>query len=340
MFPFPALLCDIGGTNCRFGWAAEPGATVRMVGAVKTDDFPVFTDACRKIMDEQELAPASLLVCAAGPASGRSITLTNAAWTVDGPKVAAHLGLEQGLLLNDFEALALSLPSLKQEWLRPVIEKTADARGVRLVLGPGTGLGMSALVSTGRRYLALPTEAGHISFAPVGEEQEAIWSAIERVHDRITAESVLSGPGLARLHRARCLVLGIRPGAAAGDGFGDGELQAAEVTSVALEDDESAEADTVRLFWKLIAQFAGDMAISFVARGGVTLAGGVLPRIVPLLDRAAFAAAFAAKAPMQALAGSVPVRLLDGDGIVLHGMAALASSPDRYVIDYAERQWC
>lgn len=343
MFPFPVLLCDIGGTNCRFGWASEPDAPVRLIESVRTADHATFADACRLVMDAGKLQPASLIVCAAGPASGRCIDLTNAAWTIDGPEVVAELGLEQGLLLNDFEALALSLPSLKAEWLRPVIQTPGDPRGVRLVLGPGTGLGMSAMISTGRRYLALPTEAGHVSLAPVGEEQEAIWSTIERVHGRITAESVLSGPGLARLHNARCRVLGAKANVSAATdapGTAGGEVHAAEITKAAIADRESEEAATVRLFWKLAAQFAGDMAITFTARGGITLAGGVLPRILPLLDREVFAASFTAKAPMQALAGSVPVHLLDAEGAVLHGMAALASSPDRYVIDYAERQWC
>jgi glucokinase len=331
-FPFPALLCDVGGTNVRFAVAHAPGQRAEMVGMAKTDDFTGLVDAARHVMRDQPVAPRSLIACAAGPALGRTLQLTNASWRIDGVAVARDLGLAQGLLLNDFEAMAFALPSLGADDVRP-IGVGAPAPGHRLVLGPGTGLGVAALAEIDGRFVAMPTEAGHMDFGPVGDEEERLWPHIERFHGRVTAETVISGPGLERLYGARL----------AASGRARQRLTAAEITLAGLRQhaaDEAGDArETLRLFWKLAARFAGDMAIAFMARGGVTLAGGVLPRIEAVLDERAFRAAFEAKAPMDALARSIPTRLVVAQQAVLQGMAAIAARPDRFAIDYGARSW-
>ncbi|MDB5595043.1 MAG: glucokinase [Hyphomicrobiales bacterium] len=326
-FPFPALLCDIGGTNVRFAMAHAPGARAQVVGLARTDDFTGLVDAARHVMREQPLAPRSLVACAAGPALGRTLQLTNADWRIDGVSVARDLGLEQGLLLNDFEAMAFSLPSLGAEDVR-AIGPHAPGAGCRIVLGPGTGLGVAALAEIDGRFVAMPSEAGHVDFGPVGAEQERLWPHIERFHGRVTSETVLSGPGLERLYAARLTAAGapVR------------RLTAAEITLAGLREEGEAR-ETLRLFWRLAARFAGDMALVYMARGGVTLAGGVLPRIESLLDERAFRESFEAKSPMDALARSIPTRLVTAQQAVLHGMAAIAAQPERFAIDYGARNW-
>jgi glucokinase len=119
-FPFPVLLCDIGGTNARFSLAPAPGAPPRPGPHLKTGNFPSLEDALAAALAGLGRKPRSLIACAAGPVSGRAVKLTNADWTIDGADVAARAGLDQGLLLNDFEAQAFSLPVLEPAWVQPI----------------------------------------------------------------------------------------------------------------------------------------------------------------------------------------------------------------------------
>ncbi len=111
------------------------------------------------------------------------------------------------------------------------------------------------------------------------------------------------------------------------------------MTTAALADTGSEEAASVRLYWRIVARFAGDMAVTFVATGGVTLSGGVLPRLVDLLDEGVFRQAFEDKAPVDSLAKRIPTRLVTREDAVLVGMAAIASTPSRYGVDYGSRAW-
>ena len=339
LFPHPLLLCDIGGTNVRYSISAEPGAPAVFLNRAKTHAFPGLAQATRALLGELPIAPRSMIVCAAGPVAGRSLKLTNADWLIDGAQVAAELGLEQGLTLNDFEAMAYCLPVLTRDDVRLIGQTPEPLRaGPRLVLGPGTGLGLSALIEVDGRVAAIPSEGGHVNFGPLGAYEEQLWAHLERAHGRITAEAVMSGPGLERLHAARLAMLGQTRLGQTRLGQPPQGLTAAQITKAGLHA-EGHERESLRLLWTLIARFSGDMALAFFARGGVTLAGGVLPRIVSLLDDQAFRAAFEDKAPMGALVASIQTRLIVTDHAALSGMAAIGATPERYAIDYSTRLW-
>jgi glucokinase len=205
------------------------------------------------------------------------LSLTNAAWTLDGAELADRLQLEQGLLLNDFEAQALAVPALRPEWKRQIGPLPAEAAGdgLRLVLGPGTGLGMAALLTVDGRHTPLASESGHSDLGPVGAEEEAFWPSIEKVRDRVSAEAVVSGPGLLRLHNARL----------ASEGKRAPKIDDSALVERALQDRSGEEARSVRAFWRLTARFAGNMALALLPRQGVVLSGGVLPRIAGLRRR-------------------------------------------------------
>jgi glucokinase len=329
VMPFPALVCDVGGTNARFALQSTPDAPLGAVVHLKTGDFPGLVEAGEAAIGSLGVRPHSLVVCGAGPVDGRRLKLTNAPWVIDGPEAARRLGLAQGLLFNDFEAQALSLPAIPRAWARPIGPAAFGPRGPQVILGPGTGLGIGALIEASGRHTPLASEACHIDFGPVGDEESALWPFLERAHGRVTTESVMSGPGLARVHAARVAALG-RP---------KSSLDAPAVVAAALAHRGGAEAASLRLFWRIIARFAGDMGIAFVATGGVTLAGGVLPRIVDFLDDASFRGAFEDKAPVDGLARRIPTRLITHDDAVLVGMAAVAAKPQLYAIDFAGRAW-
>jgi glucokinase len=327
-FPLPVVLCDIGGTNVRAAFARAPGEAPGTLLHTETHNHAGLAEALEALAGSWPERPRSLIVCAAGPLQGRRLKLTNADWTIDGPEIAEALRLDEGLLLNDFEAQALSLPALRSQWIHAIGNVPAAPTGLRLVLGPGTGLGAAALAEIERRFLPLATEIGHTGFGPGSAEEEAIWPHLERVHDRITAESVISGPGLVRVHHARLATRDLAPDHADGVAIVEGALSGG-----------TEEIETICLFWRLVARLSGDLALTFLATGGISLAGGILPRIVGLLDPQEFRKIFEAKAPLEDVARAIPTQvIMSGEG-VLAGMAALAAEPERYVIDYGARCW-
>jgi glucokinase len=328
-FPFPALVCDTGGTNVRFALVTEPGAPLGEVVHLQTGDYPGLPEAIEAAIPKLGTRPLSMVACGAGPVDGRTLKLTNAPWVMDGPEAARRTGLKQGLLLNDFEAQALSLPTIPAAWEHRIGPLKFGTKGPQVILGPGTGLGVAALVEADGRYTPVSSEACHIDFGPVHPEEFAIWPHLERAHGRITSESVISGAGLARVHRARVMAKGAP----------DPNLDPPTVTAAASADPNGEEAESLRLYWRIVARFAGDMAVTFVATGGLTLSGGVLPRVVDFLDEAEFRKAFENKAPVDGLAKRVPTRLVTREDAVVVGMAALASTPDRYGVDYGSRAW-
>ncbi len=331
-FPLPRLLCDVGGTHIRFAAVEAEGLAPSLLSHGILASFAGFEDAARHAIASMNTPPASLLICAAGPVDGRSAQLTNRGWRLDGEVLAGSLHLKQGVLLNDFEAVALSLPALNGSSLVQVVgrEQSSSSGGPQLVLGAGTGLGLAALISDDGRHQAISSEAGHITLGPACEEDEAVFARVERPHGRLTAETLISGPGLERLHRARLILSGKEPAI---------EMSAAGIAENAGRYSSGVEAATVRHFWRIVARFASDMALVFAARGGVVLAGGALQKLYPMMDPQEFRACFLDKSPMQALIRGISVHMLKDEYAVLKGLARIAALPSEYSIDYESRRW-
>ncbi len=331
-FQFPVLVCDIGGTNVRVARQNAPEAVLSPPVFLRTDAFAGLAEALAGAGDIARGA-GSVIACGAGPVAARSLKLTNAGWHIDGPEVARQAKLSQGLLLNDFEAQALSLPVVRPQdcvVIKPGLAAAATQRGPQVILGPGTGLGTATLIEVGGCHAALASEACHTGFGPETDEDFALWPLLEKLHGRITVETLISGGGLERLHRGRLRLYALED---------VGAETAADIAQAALAQPDGAEADSVRKFWQLIGRFAGDMALMFMATGGVTLAGGILPRLEPLLQRDAFAKAFDAKAPIADQARPIGARLITAPDTVLSGMAAIACNPAHYALDYSTRAW-
>ncbi len=331
--PHPCLVADVGGTNARFAMAAAPDEPLSAIFRLPTGDHADFADTVRLAAAEAGFpAPRTLLVAAAGPISGLSVTFTNArtasgALTLHGPRLAAALSLDQGMLLNDFEALSLSLPFLKPRDMTPLGGGAGALGGPLLVVGPGTGLGVGALMSADGRLLPVASEGGHVEMGPVTAEDMALWPHLGL--DRVTAEELISGPGLLRLYRA-----------AARRGGGAPALDApAAVTEAALAGGDPAAREAALTMLRLLGRFAGDMALAFGATGGVFIGGGVTPRLAPLLAESGFREAFEAKGPQAGYLRAIPTRLIRSDHAALTGLAALAAAPGRFMLDYGNRLW-
>lgn len=246
----------------------------------------------------------------AGPVGDNGLTakITNLPWSVDAAACGAAFGLPPLRLANDFAAAAAGIAALDDAGLVTLRRGAPLADGVRLVIGAGTGLGMAVLAKEGDGFRILPGEGGHVGFSPQDETQLRIHAALLAEHGRVTWERVVSGPGLADIHRIL-----------AGE-----TLAAAAVTAAALGDSTSSARRSLDAFLAAYGAFAGDMALAVMARGGVFLAGGIAAKVLPALRTGPFLAAFDAKAEHGALAARMPIHAVIDEELGLKGAALLA----------------
>lgn len=279
---YPWLVADIGGTNARFGIVAGPGAVPEAVAVLNVAEHPTLPDAMAAYLagHADGARPGAACVAIAGPVKGDHYTLTNGSWSGS----VAGLGIPQSHVLNDFEALAISLPHLAGDDLVPLGGPAPVAGMVKAVLGPGTGLGVAGLVPAGDGWVPVPGEGGHVSVPAVTDLEFEIVKALRTDGlPYVDAEHLLSGSGLPRLHRGLALVRGIKTT----------RKSASEI--VAGDDDLCRE--TVEVFLALLGGFAGNVALTLGARGGVYLGGGVLPRIVDRVRDSDFRSRFELTGP-------------------------------------------
>lgn len=329
---FPCLLADVGGTNARFALLASVESEVSPMLRLDTAGEADFAETVRRAIASGGFpAPRSMLLAVAGPLAGRRAALSNARAdgrpvTVDGDALAEAFDLEQGLLLNDFEALSLSLPFLAGEALIQ-IGGPAPEPGPMMVVGPGTGLGVGGLVAHEGRWLPIASEGGHATLGPATAEERAFWPLLGDAP--LSAEDLLSGRGITRLYRAAVAQSGARP-------LDDSPPAVAERALAAAE---PAASEAVRRLFLLLARFAADMALVFGARGGAYIGGGIAPRLLPAMDRAAFLAAFQVDGRAGGYLSGVPLRMIVAPDAALIGLAAVARRPQDFALDYERRRW-
>ncbi|GAA3068588.1 glucokinase [Streptosporangium carneum] len=261
----PWLVADVGGTNARFGLVTRRGGGPEAVAVLAGAEYDGLPEAVAAYLAEHAggVQPGAACIAIAGPVKGDRYRLTNAGWSGS----VRDLGIPNAELLNDFEALAESLPYLGDGDLVS-LGGPAPSRGVKAVLGPGTGLGVGGLVPAAEGWVAIPGEGGHVTVPILDERDHEIVSALRADGlEHVVAEHLLSGPGLTRLHRALALVRGVRAP----------RLSASDIVA---RMDDSLCAETVEVFCGMLGTFAGNVALTLGARGGVYLGGGVLPRIV------------------------------------------------------------
>jgi glucokinase len=303
------LLADIGGTYSRFAFAGSDGRPHRVV-TIDNDAFPALDAAIGSYLEEIDTRPDAAVLAVAGPVNGQEIALTNRGWRFHLGDLAEQFGLARIHAINDFEALAWALPRLGENDTRRLGAGTQRGAplGAKVVLGPGTGLGVAALVPSGDSWQSVASEGGHASFGADTPEEEAVFSRLRR-RGHVSAETVLSGPGLARLH------LALHPETA--------PLAPETIVAHAQAGERSARA-TARLFVRLLGRFAGDVALTFKATGGVYITGGVAFGLGTLFDEALFRAAFEAHPPYERMLAAIPTHLVTCAEPGLLGCAALA----------------
>ena len=195
------LLADIGGSKSRFALANSAGRPERIL-IMDNDTVADLDGAISRYLDETGARPRAATLAIAGPIDGEEVALTNRAWRFRRAELAQRFGWSQLRIVNDFEAIAWALRNLAPNETRPLGPPLPPRDGVRAVLGPGTGLGVAALLPAGGHWHVVASEGGHASFGPQAMDEVEVFARLWKDCGHVSAESVLSGPGLVRLARA------------------------------------------------------------------------------------------------------------------------------------------
>jgi glucokinase len=325
----PWLVADIGGTNARFGLVTAPGGAPSHVEVLRCAHYPDLVDAVEAYLAKEKGVgrPTAACVAVAGPVGGDTFRLTNAAWNFSVSAARRALGLEHLSLVNDFGALALSLPHLGGADLVP-IGKAGRVPGLPMaVVGPGTGLGVSALIPQQGRWFPLATEGGHVTLPAETPLELEVAALLRRMLGQFSAETVLCGGGLVHLYRALCAVHDV-------DAL---DLSPAEVCARGHLSLDAVCVEVLRVFCALLGSFVGNVALTLGARGGVMLGGGILPRIADLLEKSDFRARFEDKSLMAGYLSAISTELIVAQYPALLGASAWLTQAHQPTTSLTER---
>jgi glucokinase len=327
----PTIVADIGGTNARFALIGADGVALGDPITIAVSDFADFDSALGDaVLPAFGHRPRSAALAVAAVIDGDRAQLTNGSWTIEPRRLVEAYGFDEVRLLNDFEALALAVPHLADDVLLPIGGGISRSDAPKLVIGAGTGLGVAALIPVEGRWLPMATEAGHTDFGPVDRRDFEIWPHLLRSGgERVSAEMLLSGPGIERLYVAVA-----RSGRAV-----DRSLSAPEIVDRAAARSDPAAAEAVDLFCSYLGRFAGSMALVFLPRGGVYVGGGIAPRLAEQLESGGFRKAFEDKHPFTAFVASIGTSLITHPEPALLGLTRLVTDPSRYLLDLSKRTW-
>jgi glucokinase len=301
----PALVADIGASTIRVALARANGALVSMRSfPLRSDENPETRLAAALLAAKPR--PDAAVLAVAGPVDGDQVTMTNFNWSFSQKTLMRSLKLKRMTVVNDFVAVAHALPALRPADLVSLPGGHKNAKGNLLACGPGSGFGVSALIPA-RRPIAIASEAGHMRLGAATADAARVVAHLVREMGTVVTEHVLSGPGLARLHRI----------------LTDRHESAEEIAAAARRGQAEAKA-TVDMFLRWFGRIAGDLALTFDARGGVYLAGGVSRALAPLVASSGFREAFENHPPYATRLAAIPLYVVVHPAPGLAGAAVLA----------------
>lgn len=309
---WPRLLGDVGGSNARFALETGPGV-IEDILTLPTARYPTLEDALRDYLAQtgaRRVAHAAIGI--ANPLNGDRVTMTNCHWSFSIEAARRALGLSTLLLLNDFTALALALPKLSAKELTQIGGGAPRPDSPLALIGPGTGLGVSALVPHPGGWRALAGEGGHVSFAPQDERESAVWRYAAARFGHVSAERLLSGPGISLIHQALC----------ERDGEDDAPREPSWISAQGLAGRDARCRETLEIFCGALGSAAGNLALTLGARGGVYIGGGIVPRLSGFFEQSPFRRRFEDKGRMSGYLADIPVYLITSAYPALQGVAA------------------
>ncbi|MCG2586289.1 glucokinase [Massilia sp. TS11] len=310
----PRLVADIGGTHARFALESAPGI-LSQAATLPCARYQRFEDAVTSYLAcFPELTVRHAVVAIANPVHGDSIRMTNHHWGFSVRAAAAALGFDTLLVVNDFAALAMAVPQLQAADLEQVGQGSRCAGAVIGLLGAGTGLGVAGLVEAGGRHYALQSEGGHVAFSPRDEREMQILRYCWRFHEHVSAERLVSGPGLKLIY------------AALADASGD--IQPArptpeQIIAAGLDGSDHLARATLDAFCAMLGTVAGDLAVTLNAHGGVYIGGGVVPRLGGFFAASGFRRRFESKGRFSDFNAQIPTYVIRAPYPALAGAATM-----------------
>lgn len=315
----PLLIADIGGTNARFALADSDNVGFDKALTLQCADFDSTIAAMRHYLDEVKAGtPTVACLAAAGPVVDDAVSVTNNHWTMSAEEIRGDLGVGLAKVLNDFEAVAWSIPYIEDAFLESVGQASqkslpTDDFNVAIV-GPGTGLGTGGLCKRDGVLIPIVGEGGHIGFAPKSKVQIELLEVLRDKFERVCVERLVSGSGIENIYWALSVLRGDK----------QGQLPAADIFAAANDGTDPVAADATQLFFEILGQVAGDIALVLGAQDGVYLAGGIVKRYPEMLHISGFRNAFESKGHHRSMMERIPTRLITYDEPGLLGAAHCA----------------
>ena len=305
------LLGDIGATNARL--ALLTNMVLGPIARFQVARFAQFTELLNLFLQEHrcENQPKWGVFAVAAPTDGGRCVFTNCAWVIDSVELETKFGFKSQLF-NDFEAVAHSLPVLGPADLAQVGGGEANKTSPMVVLGPGTGLGVACRVAR-TDGAVVQSEGGHATLAATCNREDQIIQHLRRRFSHVSAERAVSGPGLENLYHAIGTLKKVTTPL----------KDAAEITNSALRGECSIAVEALNTFCAFLGSFAGNMALTFGARGGVYIAGGISPRIVDFLRKSHFRDRFESKGRFREYLKSIPVHVITHPDATFIGLKSL-----------------
>lgn len=331
MTPGYLLAADVGGTKTEIAWGHIAAGRLEVVERrvymsadyasleALIDDFAALLQAAG-----HAVAGSTVCLAVAGPVDGDNAILTNLTWRIHAPSLAARYGLRAARVINDFEGVGHGLVHLAPEELLSLQRGDRHERGARVAVGAGTGLGVAFLTYGGGRYRVHPTEAGHADFAPNDPVQDELLAWLRKDLGHVSYERILSGSGLTRVFRFLMEAGYGMPSTALQQAMEDDEA-ASVISGLGLQGRDPLAARALDIFAHVYGAFAGSMALTTLARGGVYIAGGIAPKIADKLADGRFMEAFLDKGRFRDLVGTIPVDVVMNPGVGLYGAFEVAS---------------
>lgn len=310
-----SLVADVGGTNVRFALVEQGSTALQFQQTCLCTEHDSLADAATHYLKQTGFAIArvrSASLALACPVNAEKIRFTNNHWSFDKSDLVRALQLEQVLFLNDFTAMALGMIACNSQQMIEVATGYSEPLSPKVVVGPGTGLGFSALIPQNGNWTALATEGGHVGFVPRDETDVQIMQILMAKHNnRVSAERVLCGQGLYNLYECLAQLSG-----------SPASLKTpSEVSESGISGKDPLATEAVSRFFGHLGAFCGDMVLAYGARGGVYLCGGILPRMVAALQESQFTTQFRNKGRFSEFMDKVPVHLCVDEQPGLKGAA-------------------
>jgi glucokinase len=294
------VVADIGGTHTRCGLVDCDG---RVLATQQFDnaDFEGLDELVSAYLKQRRSddRPSRGAFAVAAPILSDHIEMTNLAWSFSQVGLQSSLGLRRLIVVNDFEALAWGLADFDQHSREQIGDGESAERGAFAVVGPGSGLGVASLVPSRDTWLAVPGEGGHVTLAASTDEEARIIAAIRDKFQHCSAERVLSGPGLVNLYTVLAQMAG----------RGTPNVEPADVTSLA-QRGEPLATKTLAMFFAFLGTVASDVALTVGARGGIYIAGGIVPRVIDLMKKSSFRSRFEAKGRYSKYLREIPTYVI------------------------------